>query len=312
MIEISELWHSRESALWYQALDRYWDLIRPANETLERCMEQNTKADMHKTARRLRSCYGLHAHARGKKERRMKKAGLLVLLFLVVLNGCATRSISNSGYSTGGYYGRGSDNPLYKGELSEFDVLGIDAGKEIEEQDIAAAAVAKKDRLSFRKGDSLLLIQSGAMMPDQVMTENAEKYFSVSVFTGVPEQDKKANVSYAKALRLAAAKAGIDKILVYWGVLESGTKNLVTKSVSWVPMVGSAVPDQSQEIRIRLKVALIDVKTGQWEIFVPKVFEDTAFSASLTRENSDQQQVALLKAKAYQAAIESTLARYAR
>lgn len=242
----------------------------------------------------------------------MKKVGLLVLLFLVVLNGCATRSISNSGYNPGDYYGRGADNPLYKGELSEFDVLGIDAGKDIEEQDIAAAVATKKDRLTLRKGDSILLIQSGTMMPDQDMTESAEKYFSVSVFTGMPEKDKKANVSYAKALRLAAAKAGIDKILVYWGVLESGTKNLVTKTVSWVPIVGSAIPDQSQEIRIRLKVALVDVKKGQWEIFVPKVFEDTAFSASLTRERSDQQQVALLKTKAYQAAIESTLARYVR
>jgi hypothetical protein len=243
----------------------------------------------------------------------MKKPALfLILLLLIVLAGCSTRSISNSGYNPSGYYGRGVDNPLYKGELSEFDVIGIDASKEITEQDIAAAATATKTRLSLRKGDSILLIQSGAMIPDQDMTESAEKYFSVSVFTGVPEQGKKPEVSYARALRLAAAKAGIEKILVYWGVLESGTKNLVTKTVSWVPIVGLAVPDRAQEIRIRLKVALVDVKTGQWEIFVPKVFEDTAYSAALTRERSDQQQVALLKTKAYQAAIEGTLARYVR
>jgi len=243
----------------------------------------------------------------------MKRLGLLMLLlFFVVLSGCATRSISNSGYNPGGYYSRGTDNPLYKGELSEFDVLGIDAGKEITEQDILAAASAGKSRLTLRKGDSILLIQSGAMIPDQDMTASAERYFSVSVFTGVPEQGKKTNASYAKALRLAAAGAGIEKILVYWGVLESGTKNLITKSVSWVPLAGMAIPDQAQELRIRLKVALIDVKTGQWDIFVPKVFEDTAYSASLTRARSDQQQVELLKTKAYQAAIEGTLARYSR
>jgi hypothetical protein len=39
MIEIAELWHWGESKLWDQALDRYWKLIRPANETLEREME---------------------------------------------------------------------------------------------------------------------------------------------------------------------------------------------------------------------------------------------------------------------------------
>ncbi len=243
----------------------------------------------------------------------MKKIGIPVIIFLLFLSGCATRSISNSGYNQPGYYGGGrADNPFYKGELSEFDVLGIDAGKEITEQEIAVAASARKERLTLRKGDSILLIQSGAMIPDQDMSESADKYFMVSVFTGVPEQDKKSNQSYAKSLRLAAAKAGIGKILVYWGVLESGTKNLATKTVSWVPIVGWALPDQTQEIRIRLKVALIDVKTGQWEIFVPRVFEDTAYSASLNRESSDQQQVALLKTKAYQAAIEGTLARYGR
>jgi hypothetical protein len=196
--------------------------------------------------------------------------------------------------------------------LSEFDVLGIDASKEVAEQDIITAADQNRGRLTLRKGDAILLIQSGAMIPDQEMAEGMEKYFSVTVFTGVPEPDKKSNASYATALRYAAAKAGIGKILVYWGVLESGTRNLATRTVSWVPIVGWAVPDQAQEIRIRLKVALIDTKTGQWEIFLPKTFEDKAYSAMFTREQTDQGQVSLLKAKAYQAAVESTIARYVR
>jgi hypothetical protein len=243
----------------------------------------------------------------------MKKFTLLALLIPIVLSGCTTpRSTSNSGYYPGGYNGRGGENALYKGELSEFDVLGIDPGKEITEQDIAEAASGKKERLSLRKGEPLLLIQSGAMIPEQEMTERMEKYFSVSVFTGVPEQGKKADASYAKGLRLAAAKAGIDKILVYWGMLETETKDLATKNVSWVPIVGWAIPDQTQVIRIRLKVALVDVKSGQWEIFMPKVFEDTASSASLDRKYNDQQQVTQLKSKVYQAAVESIIARYVR
>jgi hypothetical protein len=241
----------------------------------------------------------------------MRKFTLLTLLIPIVLSGCATpKSITNSEYYPGGYNDQGRDNPLYKGELSEFDVLGIDQGKEITEQDIAAAASGKKERLSLRKDEPLLLIQSGAMIPEQEMTESMGKYFSVSVFTGVPVQGKNADASYAKALRLAAAKAGIDKILVYWGMLETETKDLATKNVSWVPIVGWAIPDQTQVIRIRLKVALVDVKSGQWEIFVPKVFEDTAYSASLNREQSDQLQVAQLKSKVYQAAVESIIARY--
>ena len=45
---------------------------------------------------------------------------------------------------------------------------------------------------------------------------------------------------------------------------------------------------------------------------MPKIFEDKGYSALLNREHSDQQQVALLKAKAYQAAVEGTLARYVK
>jgi len=247
-----------------------------------------------------------------EEEIRMKRIALLVLLIMILASGCTVRSISNSGYSQGGNYGRGGDNPFYKGELSEFDVLGIDAGKEVSEQEIASAMAGKRERLALRKGDSVLVIQSGAMIPDQDMTENLEKYFSVNVFTGVPEQDKKTNTSYAQALRFAAARAGIEKIIVYWGLLESGTANLATRTVSWVPIIGWAIPDKSQEIRIRLKVALIDVKTGQWEMFVSKTFEDTAYSAILNRESSDQAQVGLLKTKAYKAAVDATVARYTK
>ncbi len=242
----------------------------------------------------------------------MKRASLFALLIVVLLSGCGVKSISNSGYNPGGYAGRGGDNPFHKGELSEFDVLGIDAGKEVSEADIAVAVSGQKERPSLRKGDSILLIQSGAMIPDQDMTDNMEKYFSVNPFTGVPEQNKATNTSYAKSLRLAAARAGIGTIIVYRGVLESGTTNLATKTVSWVPIVGWATPDSSQDIRIRLKVAVIDVKSGRWEVFVPRVFEDPSYSAILNRESSDQAQVALLKAQGYKGAVDATLARYVR
>jgi hypothetical protein len=238
---------------------------------------------------------------------------ILALLIPIVLSGCTTqRSVSSSGYYPGAYNDRGGNDPLYKGELSEFDVLGIDPGKEISEQDITTAASGNTERLSLRKGEPLLLIQSGSMIPEQEMTENMGKYFPVSVFTGVPMQGEKGVASYAKALRLAAAKAGIDKILVYWGMLETETNDLATKNVSWVPILGWPIPDQTQLIRIRLKVALVDVKSGQWEIFVPKVFEDTTNSAYLDRKQSNQQQVAQLKSKVYQAAVESIIARFVR
>src|SRR5262245_5018321 len=63
---------------------------------------------------------------------------LCALVFAALaLTACATRSISNSGYyadSDRGYARR--DSPFYKGELNEFDVLGIDAKAPIGEADI--------------------------------------------------------------------------------------------------------------------------------------------------------------------------------
>ncbi|MCZ4307171.1 hypothetical protein O4G98_20770 [Zoogloeaceae bacterium G21618-S1] len=242
----------------------------------------------------------------------MRNVVALVVLSIFLLVGCSTRSISDSGYRDGGYYGHRNDNTLYKGEINEFDVLGIDAGKEYTEEEISNELKKDKKRISLRKGDSILVIQSGAMIPDQYMIENMERYFSVSVFTGVPEKNKEHNSSYSRSLRYSAAKAGIEKIFVYWGVLEAGSKNLATKTVSWVPIMGWGVPDESQEIRIRLKVALVDVKTGKWEIFTPEVFHDSAYSARANRAQSDQEQVALLKSMAYKSAVEGTLARYVK
>jgi hypothetical protein len=101
-------------------------------------------------------------------------------------------------------------------------------------------------------------------------------------------------------------------VICYWGLLESGIENRVTKAISWVPIVGAAIPDQSQHMRIRLKVAVIDVGSGNWSTYAPEAYTDTSLSASLNRAASDQEQVALLKEQAYKAAAEQLVARYAR
>ena len=142
------------------------------------------------------------------------------------------------------------------------------------------------------------------------MVKAMEKYYHVSVFSGVPVA--KSDSNYALSLRLAAAKGGYEKIIAYWGLLETAQKGLGTKAVSWVPFVGGVIPDESQEMRIRLKVALVDVKSGQWDIFTPEPFHDSAISAQYMRESSDQGQVFMLKAKAYEAMVEDVIKRYSK
>lgn len=178
------------------------------------------------------------------------------ILACALLAGCATssRSISNSGYrddNHGSYYtSRASDSDpgfAYRGELSEFDVLGIERGQTTSEQDIQHALDSAK-AVTLSANSSALLIQSGALFPDAPMVKELSKYFRVSPFSGVPPMSRRGfetstvetrdPESFSQSLRLAAARGGNDVILCYWGALESEKEKLVTKDVSWVPLVG--------------------------------------------------------------------------
>jgi len=235
---------------------------------------------------------------------------ILFAFIVLAVTGCATRSISDSGYHPeSGHRSHASSNPFYKGELSEFDVLGISPDARITQEDIEKA-IETRQRITLPKGSSIMLIQSGALIPDEMMVKALEKYYSVSVFSGVPATPNTG--SYAMPLRLAAARGGHDRIVVYWGILETVQKGYGTKAVSWVPFVGGAIPDEGQEMRIRLKVAVVDTKSGQWDMFSPEPFGDTAVSARYTRESSDQGQVALLKANAYEEAARDLVKRYSK
>ncbi len=237
----------------------------------------------------------------------------IVCLALLATAACTVRSISDSGYRDD--YGRGAYNPFYKGEVSEFEVLGIDPAQKVTDADIQKAFDGKQP-MSITSGASILLVQSGATAPDPEMVKALEKHYSVAVFTGVPAQPaiptaNAPGAPYAMLLRLAAAKGGYETIVAYWGVLESAREGLGTKAISWVPLIGGAIPDENQHMRIRLKIAVINVKTGQWEMFVPDSFDDESLSGHFRREASDQEQVQLLKAKAYQVASDEIVKRYA-
>lgn len=237
---------------------------------------------------------------------------LLFIAFLVC--GCRMRSISNSGYQGGSYYG----NPLYRGELNEFDILGVDRDQTVTEADISKA-LDTPAKVRLKKGNSVLLVQSGAMFPDEPMMTELGKFLNVVPFSGIPSREGKSRdavqarsdePSYAKSLRLMAARGGCETIVCYWGVLETAQKALASKPVSWVPVVGWSLPDESQQMRIRLKAAIIDVRTGNWSMFCPEPAGDTTTSGRLTRETADQRQVDTLKRTAYEACAKDLIKIY--
>jgi hypothetical protein len=239
---------------------------------------------------------------------RMKTHLLLLGAAAIVLAGCQTpRSISDSGYRDGR-----ARHPVghatYAGELNELDVLGIERSVQVTEEQISRALDAA-GQVRLRKGSRVLLVQSGAQYPDNPMISALSGSVTVTPFSGQPNQFERE--SYHRALRYAAARGGCETVICYWGILESARQSFDTKAVSWVPLLGSVVPDEHQQMRIRLKVAIVDVRTGNWSMFSPEPFSDQAVSARLGRERSDQAQVNKLKEQAYVTAAADILKLYA-
>lgn len=227
----------------------------------------------------------------------MKK--LIPLLMLVLLlSGCNTRSISDSEYRHP-YNRSGVINPLYKGELTELDILGAAPRQDATEANITRSlesAVAPK----LRAGDKIVLIQSGAVAPDNAMLDEAARYFSVAPFSGIPPVEKS---GMAESLRLRAAQGGYRYIVCYWGVLESAQTDGEGKIISWVPIVGMFVPDQQQQMRLRLKALLLDVATGGWQMLVPEIHRHERYNSRWSRESGDQQLVQSLKVEGYKSLV---------
>jgi hypothetical protein len=238
-----------------------------------------------------------------------------VILGCTLLAGCSTISSSSiSHWQNPNHRTRTSTTPSdpdfeYRGELSEFDVLGISRGGINSESDIRRALEDSKP-VKLRPGSSILLIQSGALIPDGPMVAELSKHFHVVPFSGIPsmrrirpgfQTESPDPENYSKLLRLTAARGGTGFIVCYWGMLDSGSDRLATKMVSWVPVVHWVVPDERQYMRIQLKVAVVDVRSGSWSVFSPAPLDDARVSTGPHRGTVDQKQVEHLKGLAYAA-----------
>jgi hypothetical protein len=244
-----------------------------------------------------------------------------VVAVALLAAGCqSTRSISNSGHrelrSTRRCPTPGVADPgfAYRGELSEFDVLGVRPDQTAFDEDIQQALQAAGS-IQLKAQSTILLIQSGAIFPDSPMVEELGRHFHVVPFSGMPprkssgpESDK--DFSLSKSLRLVAARAGAETILCYWGILESAQEKLATKTVNWVPVLTWFVPDERQHMRLRLKLALVDVRTGNWSVLSPPALDSHALSVAPRRAVADQRLVERLKQKSYLAAVEGLLNEY--
>src|SRR5439155_5881348 len=248
---------------------------------------------------------------------------VIVLATCTLLAGCASsRSISNSDYREPGTASHtspaGHSDPAfaYRGELSEFDILGVARDQTAFEEDIQQA-LNKARPIRLKPHSTVLLIQSGAMFPDGPMVSGLSKHFTVVPFSGrPPAKDSIASLEtrdpagLSRSLRLAAARAGAETVLCYWGILESAQEKMATKAVSWVPLVTWFVPDERQHVRIRLKLALVDVQTGDWSVLSPPPFDSQSLTVGPRRAVADQKLVERLKSRAYRAGVAEVMRVY--
>jgi hypothetical protein len=189
-------------------------------------------------------------------------------------------------------------------------VLGISRDDVTSEQEIQRAL--DNSNLSNSKDSSVLLIQSGAPFPTARWSANWARVSESCHFRACrPLRRTYAGnatesldpQNFSKSLRLTAARGGNNFIICYWGMLESGTEKLATKTVSWVPVMNWIVPDEKQHARIRLKVAVMEVRTGHWAVFSPNL---------LMRRASRSHHGAKLWIKSKSSALSKRLTRKAR
>jgi hypothetical protein len=220
-----------------------------------------------------------------------------VSLFLA---GCHTNSAYKSAdFSNEKMYKRNAHSP----QLKENEVLGMKANEDLSDNDIKRI-LDETASLRLKPGSTLLLVQSGAPTPDKEMVKELSHYFTVVPYTGVPSEvcSGDSDAALSKALRLAAAQSKAESILVYWGHLEMKRDDFPTSIVSWVPVVDFMVPDEYQKMRISLKVALIDVRTGNWARFRTEAVEGDMITTRYAREHNMSWPYEAFKQKLYASA----------
>jgi hypothetical protein len=203
----------------------------------------------------------------------MKKSLYVRLSFcalaIAALAGCGGPGRGGPGGQGGpGGGGPGGERPkapeIAPQELSEYQVLGISIYRKIEEGDILKR-LREPHQFALHPNSCIMLAQSGAESPDKALVVALAKHFTVSIMSGVPDYNRMGefeeddeflsptsphgrqminSVRLDKALRLAAAKAGADTIVVVW-----------KKSA------GKGIPG--------VRAAVIDVESGKWEIVSP-------------------------------------------
>lgn len=243
---------------------------------------------------------------------------LSLFLFSLILTGCSSPTkrpfyprVENLGNSQ-------------NMQLTEYEVLDIDLNQEISEEDIRTAVeIAKSQVFKLTPKSKIVLVQSGATVPDTTMQEIMMKHYRVSVYSGIsqakntPKVFKKndqstvtSNNSFIRKLRLASARAKQDKIIVYWGKMELGRLDRESKTRVWEGYNGGSIPSSTEYLRYLVRFAIVDVNTGMWAMYSSINKEAPYKRRSINSTSEDIAQLTKVKDDAYLLSVENLLAQF--
>jgi len=189
--------------------------------------------------------------------------------------------------------------------LTETDVLGFDTAQSVSEEEIVKAA-GPRGKVQVKRGAPVMLIQAGAAAPDEIMLREAGNFFALTSFSGFAQRrhDAGESANLARALRLTAAKGGSDFLIVYWPILEAGGSK--PGAPDWRP-IGGDIPFEAEQVRMRMRMLVVDVKSGHWATASPETLEDKAARGGWFRKPTSAQRIAAIKERAYKHALQEAL-----
>jgi len=190
-------------------------------------------------------------------------------------------------------------------QLTEQELFGWDPSAEITEEDIQDAIAQAEEEISIPRNASIILVQSGEKTPDTDMQKELEKYYKVATFSGIPPSKKiTANKepstvanSYILTLRYYGARGKQSTVIVYWPTLQMGIFDKQANSVIWQDYQPPGKNIQISSLRYVTRYAVIDVKTGNWEMFSPTSIETAIPSATANTNKAKDLEDGVKKSK---------------
>ena len=210
--------------------------------------------------------------------------------------------------------------PVVSPQLTEQELFGWDPSAEITEEVIQDAIAQAEDEISIPRNASIILVQSGEKTPDTDMQKELEKHYKVATFSGIPPS-KKINVnkepstspnSYMLTLRYFGARGRQSTVIVYWPTLQMGIFDKQANSFIWQDYQPVANNTQINSLRYVMRYAVIDVKTGNWEMYSPTSIETKipGIATNTTPENTLEDVIKKSKQQTYQANAQEIYSRF--